>query len=822
MLHHHRYWMRAGLLLAAVLLIGAFGSSNTVTQAQGGGTISYGAKVFGTISADAPHLAYSFSGATGDIVTAIVDNWTGTLDVYAELIAPSGVLVTESTQDTLDDNLQGAYISAVLPEDGVYLLRISGENGSTGDFALTLLGRGAPDSVELIFGQAVDVTLTPGAEPQLFWFEAEDCPTTLTVTNLSEGQPFTYPFVIRVTDQRGQTVALLRGGEQLEDWVTVTPRSGRYEVEVSSDHPLQAGNVRLLVTCAADAPGCVTGQAGISGAAGTGPQTCTPCFTPGTPPESGNCPDLHFTAGQISADPLRVTVKWDEMTGATGYAVYVYGRVADGGDVYLTHAVWTPGDPTAFTWVLPEGYVGFRFVLRVYVGDDLVCTAETSLEVEGPPEERLPVCLAFDIDVDIISREEREVAWTWSAYPGAEAYVLEWFEVLDDGSEALRGSVLLSSSTTSFSARLPAPTGARDNWRVRVRVQLDGGFPCFAEHTFGFLHHEPDCESFVATITDVTGGTVTVEWTDYPGAEGYSVAVVDSFGAPVAGASALVPPAQHSLIIGLGPGGYVVTVGPWFDPEGMICPYELKVEIQEEGQQVPCIVRTNRADVRVRVGPGLDRAAFAFLTAGVEYPVIGYAYDAAGNLWWQIDRASVPGGEMALSLWVLGSDVEALGNCDQVPPGEVPVPEPGQPGQPGQPGGPGQWLPCGSCDTCGHPANECVTSPEGQCLWDPATCVQQPEQPGEPGEPGGQCYHITAAVDMSGCQYSSGSAMIDTPPNCDGGYSPGTTIAAHAVAVDPKCNVNYWSGCGASGSENSITFTATSSCTITAHMYYGN
>ncbi len=247
MLHHHRYWMRAGLLLAAVLLIGAFGSSNTVTQAQGGGTISYGAKVFGTISADAPHLAYSFSGATGDIVTAIVDNWTGTLDVYAELIAPSGVLVTESTQDTLDDNLQGAYISAVLPEDGVYLLRISGENGSTGDFALTLLGRGAPDSVELIFGQAVDVTLTPGAEPQLFWFEAEDCPTTLTVTNLSEGQPFTYPFVVRVTDQRGQTVALLRGGEQLEDWVTVTPRSGRYEVEVSSDHPLQAGNVRLLV-----------------------------------------------------------------------------------------------------------------------------------------------------------------------------------------------------------------------------------------------------------------------------------------------------------------------------------------------------------------------------------------------------------------------------------------------------------------------------------------------------------------------------------------------------------------------------------------------
>jgi len=35
---------------------------------------------------------------------------------------------------------------------------------------------------------------------------------------------------------------------------------------------------------------------------------------------------------------------------------------------------------------------------------------------------------------------------------------------------------------------------------------------------------------------------------------------------------------------------------------------------------------------------------------------------------------------------------------------------------------PGRWLGCGSCNTCGHPANECVTSPEGACLWDPATC----------------------------------------------------------------------------------------------------
>src|SRR5690606_15061059 len=36
-------------------------------------------------------------------------------------------------------------------------------------------------------------------------------------------------------------------------------------------------------------------------------------------------------------------------------------------------------------WPLPAGYAGFRFVLRVYVGDDVVCTAETGLEFETPP-----------------------------------------------------------------------------------------------------------------------------------------------------------------------------------------------------------------------------------------------------------------------------------------------------------------------------------------------------------------------------------------------------------------------------------------------------
>ncbi len=708
----HTRWLRIGLLVAILIVTGSLPHAPAVIEAQGGGSISYGAKVFDTISEETPRVTYSFTGGAGDVVTVIADNWAGTLDLRAELIAPNGVSIGSSTQNTLDDNMQGAYLLAVLPDDGVYLLWITGENGTTGDFALTLLGHPAPDSIELIFGEAVDVTLTPGAEPQLFWFEAVDCPTTLVATNLSEGQPFTYPFVGKVYDQRGQTVALLRGGEELEDWVTVTPRSGRYEVEVSSDDLLEPGDIRLLVTCAADAPGCPPGQAGISGVAGSGAQECPPCFVPGDPLDSGGCPDLNFRAESFPVDDaLRVTVTWDAMTGATGYSVTVYGRTTDGGDVYLTHSTWTPGDPTAFTWFLPRHYVGFRFLLRVAIDDDVVCAEETRIELETPPP------------------------------PG-------------DG--------------------LPA------------------------------------CEDFAVTIATRTSTAVTFEWTYYPDAERYMLYILDDSDNMLPGYPALLAPTQHSVIVDwLEPGSYTFVVAPWFDPEGAICHAGLTFDIEEVPEQwvLMCWIRTDRPDVRARVGPGLGRSAFAFLTPGVDYPVIGQAMDAAGNLWWQIDKTLIPGHEVVISLWVQASDVEDFGDCGQVPPGDVPPVIPAEPDVP-----PGSWGPCGSCDTCGHPASECVLSPEGVCLWDPATC-------GVPS--GGDCYTIRAAVDMTLCQGISGSAMIDTVPNCNGGYAPGTLIQAHAVAVDPKCNVNYWSGCGASGGENSVTFTATGSCTVTAHMHFG-
>ncbi len=695
-------------MVVAVLLLGLAGRPAKVTLAQTGGILGYGARVYGTISADAPLVTYSFPGNADDSVTVLIENWTGTLDVQIDLVAPNGVLLARSDRNLRDDEPSGAYLAAVLPQTGTYTLRISGEEGTTGDYLLFLLGRGAQAMTPLAYDQPVDVNIPVGAALQVFSFTVENCPTTLLVSNPSEGQPFSFPFLVRVRDQRGQMVALLRGGEELEDWVTVAPRSGRYEVEVGSADPAVAGSLRLLVTCSTDNPGCPPASpiAGLPGGL-AGLEVCLPCPDPDDEVPGGGCPDLNLVARQADDDPLEITVSWDAAPGADGYAVYVNGLVTDGGEVYLTHGVRGPGDPTTLTFTLPEGYAGFRFILRVYSGDVTICTAETTVTLEGGPA----------------------------------------------------------------------------------------------------------CERFAAWIAEQTDTSVTISWSDYPGAEGYWVVVADAVTRTVlSGWPVVLPTSEHSInVTELLPGDYVAAVAPYLPHGGPLCIQEVTFTIGPgPGQQFICFIHTDRRDVPARVGPGYSRSIFAFLTPGVDYPVIGQALDGDSNLWWQIDKTLIPGHEMVLSLWVAASDVTAIGNCGSVPPGDVPPLIPVEPEQPT-----GQWLPCGSCDTCGHPASECVTSPEGVCLWDPTSCA------GVPPDDGSGCYAVNVTVDLGRCQ-TPASAMLDTPPNCGSRYTPGTTINAHAVAVDPKCNVEYWSGCGASGTENNITFTPSGSCTLTAHMHYGD
>ena len=220
-------------------------------------------------------VTYSFTGSAGDLVQADVRNWVGTLDPQVDLIAPDGQTLASGANNPLGEDVLEAQLALILPQSGIYLLMVSGQNGTSGEFLLKLYGRGTVAATPLVFGQGVDVNVPVNPPPQYFSFEAQDCPTVLTVTDLSEGQPFTFPFVVKVRNAQGQEIAYLRGGDALEDRVIVAPNSGRYEVEVISDDPQAQGTVNLLVTCSDQAPGCIPGSMGASGA---GAGQCPSCF----------------------------------------------------------------------------------------------------------------------------------------------------------------------------------------------------------------------------------------------------------------------------------------------------------------------------------------------------------------------------------------------------------------------------------------------------------------------------------------------------------------------------------------------------------------
>ena len=225
-----------GLAFLMLLFLSLARPPTGITQAQSGGVLTYGANTLGTITPQAPLLLYSFSGGAGDFVRLDVGRLSGDLQPTVDLLAPNRQTLASSRSASLAPNSQDALIALILPETGVYSFMIGGLNGSTGDFVLQLQGRSPVTATPLIFGQAAQVSLPPTAAPQYFTFVAEECPTTLVLSDLTAGEPYTFPFRAVVRDERGQEVARLRGGEALEDRVTVAPLSGTYEVEVWADH----------------------------------------------------------------------------------------------------------------------------------------------------------------------------------------------------------------------------------------------------------------------------------------------------------------------------------------------------------------------------------------------------------------------------------------------------------------------------------------------------------------------------------------------------------------------------------------------------------
>ncbi len=490
---HRRFW--AALCVLVILVTAVIPARVNLIHAQGGGTLVYGARVFGRILPDTPVVMYSFNGAAGDLVQVTARNWVGSLDPHLDLLGPDGQLVDVSASNPFAEDALEASLSLFLPQTGIYLLLVSAENGTVGEYMLKLQGRRPAEATPLVYGQAVTLNLTPDARPQVFTFEAEECPTALIVADLSEGLPFTFPFLVRVRNQAGDPIALLRGGDALEDRVVVAPLSGRYEVTAETDDPAATGQIVLLVTCLGQAPGCVGGGGPAGGPCGPAGESLT-CY------EQGPCGPF-----AVTVTPGReglMTFTWPPVEGAQWYIF----SIIDSHGVLLADSPILLEGVTSHTYrVRPEDVVRGPFTAIVHAGGEglepdtaIRCIANVTFTLDGQVSEQ---CQGIDVRLDRVPGADRRVVVSWGAVPGAAAYTIHVYAYADDGGLVGIRVITVPGSATSYHLEGVFPA-EYDGFNIVVRAyQNASGGGAFGDMPTGFL---------CGGSADITFGGIQARW----------------------------------------------------------------------------------------------------------------------------------------------------------------------------------------------------------------------------------------------------------------------------------------------------------------------
>ncbi|NDJ78988.1 MAG: hypothetical protein GYB65_22280 [Chloroflexi bacterium] len=230
------------------------------------------------------------------------------------------------------------------------------------------------------------------------------------------------------------------------------------------------------------------------------------------------------------------------------------------------------------------------------------------------------------------------------------------------------------------------------------------------------------------------------------------------------------------------PSAAVVVPAPAADP----APVADAPPATDPAQDVTCLVNTDQPDIRVHVGPGRNRNVFTYLPTTRDFLVTGQGADDVGNPWFQLDKTQIEGSAAVNELWVAAEDVNQVTACAAVPVVGAP------PIIPGGPVATGTWGPCGSCDSCGYNPNECVTSPTGECLWDPRTCQAAPPPSGDDDDDSdwdGSVPCLTLTVRT----YGPGTYSISPPQNCPGGWTQWSFVYVTAIpGLDAF--IDHWSG----------------------------
>ncbi|MCS7070411.1 MAG: hypothetical protein NZM00_02825, partial [Anaerolinea sp.] len=254
-----KHWFRPGAAVAIVaallIAIGQIAPRPERTAAQAG-ALSYGSIVSGRIDSATPLGQHTFNGSAGDLVTVRALGVGGSLNPSLTLLAPDGSPVAGSDEYVLSDRITDAFLSVFLPQTGTYQLLVGSSGGTQGDYLLQLAGRSPVIAETLDYDTPVRAEVPLDPPPQYWQFTAGNCPTTLTITNETGGDPFTFPYSAVVRDERGVRVGELRGGRALQNRLTVPANSGRYEIEIGSIDALSFGTLLLTITCADRQPDC--------------------------------------------------------------------------------------------------------------------------------------------------------------------------------------------------------------------------------------------------------------------------------------------------------------------------------------------------------------------------------------------------------------------------------------------------------------------------------------------------------------------------------------------------------------------------------------
>lgn len=467
-----RHVLIVGLILVFLMLPPSFG-----TYAQIGGTIGYGSLLLGTVVRPDQPLTYSFSGIAGDSVQIVVRNWTGTIDPELELVMPDGVTTVSRVNNPFSNDPLEASLSLFLPQTGTYSLRVGGEHSTTGEFILRLQGHAASDATALLYGQPVDVVVPVNPPQQVYAFESQACPTVLTLTNLTDGLPFTFPFFAVVRDDQGTQIAHFYGGDAIEDRLIVPGTTGRYEITVASADPDVSGSVRLLVSCVDQSPACV----GDATSGGQATQPCQPCFSDDFGGEL--CDDFVITVERSGGTAV---FTWTPVEGAEWYIF----SVVDASGGLLMDSPRLIEDATTHTYIfnpadLPRGpFTAFVSAGTEEDDPDYVCVAEAPVSFDGDVTD---TCNGITVGADIVPGAARVVVVHWTAAPGAQAYLIHVYAVSDDGGLiGIRVLTVPGDATTYHLADLFPAEYDRFTVRVGAYSEPSGG-GAFGDMPQGYL-----------------------------------------------------------------------------------------------------------------------------------------------------------------------------------------------------------------------------------------------------------------------------------------------------------------------------------------------